>query len=260
LNNNFIKILAQKMLSAEHYHKFATWWQYFSNISFKHQCPICRKHVKFLFYGLHPRPNAKCPFCGSLERHRSFWLFMKNKTDIFSRRVTILHFAPPTCLYGKFSLLPNVFYVTADIDQPSVSVRLDIQLIPFKKNSFDFILCSHVLEHVPDDQKAMRELFRILKPGGRAIIQVPIEFSRDETFEDFSTTKHEERERIFGQADHVRIYRIDYECRLSDAGFIVQFDSSIKDMPPDIIFRFGLSTQDIFLVSKPYGNELSLAD
>ena len=215
-------------------------------------CPICGKHVKaFLPYGSHERPNAKCPFCESLERHRSIWLFLIDGTDLFSGGVAVLHLAPEFCFRTRLSQLPEVHYVTADLDQTVASVSMDVQLIPFQDASFNYILCSHLLEHVPDDQKAMREMFRILKPGGWAIMQVPLDSSRDETYEDANITSPEERERVFGQWDHVRIYGRDYKRRLAHAGFTVQFDSYINELPANVIFKYGLSTQDIFLVSKP---------
>ena len=164
--------------------------------------------------------------------------------------MAILHLAPEFCLQKKLSRLQNVHYVTANLDPTQASVSMDVQFTPFRNASFDCVLCCHVLEHVPDDQKAMREMFRILKPGGWAILQVPIDNNRDETFEDVKIASPEEQERVFGGRDHVRIYGQDYKRRLADAGFTVQFDSYIKELPAKVIFRNGLSTEDILLVSK----------
>lgn len=223
-----VKDLARKVLPASCYLELAKWWHYLPNIGLKHMCPMCGKHLKaFLPYGLHPRPNAQCPFCGSLERHRSIWLFLKNRLNLFYRGIRVLHLAPEPWLRTKLSQLPDVHYVTAEFAPTRVSVRIDVQFMPFRDDSFDCILCSHVLEHVPDDQKAMREMFRILKPCGWAILQVPLDGSRDETFEDVSITSPEERERVFGQRDHIRIYGKDYKQRLANAGFVIQFDSFI---------------------------------
>jgi SAM-dependent methyltransferase len=130
---------------------------------------------------------------------------------------------------------------------------MDAQFIPFADDSFDCILCSHMLEHVPDDLTAMREMFRVLKPGRWAILQVPLGRGRDETFEDPTITSPAERERVFGQRDHVRIYGRDYEARLARVGFRAEFDSYMKDLPSDAILKYGLSTQDLFWVTKPAG-------
>ncbi len=246
------KDIARMVLPVNCYLELAKWWHYLPNIGLKHMCPICGKHIRtFLPFGLHPRTNAKCPFCESLERHRSLWLFINSRTNLFSGRLTVLHLAPEPCLRTKFSRLSGIHYVAADLDPNLRGINMDLQLIPFKNDSFDCILCSHVLEHIPDDQKAMQEIFRILRPGGWAILQVPLDGSRDETIEDISITSPEERERVFGQRDHVRKYGQDYKQRLSNAGFIVQFDSYIKELRKDIILKYGLSTEDIFLVRKP---------
>ncbi len=164
--------------------------------------------------------------------------------------MAILHLAPEFCLQTKLSRLQNVHYVTADLDPTQVSVRMDVQFTPFRNASFDCVLCCHVLEHVPDDQKAMREILRILKPGGWAILQVPLDSTQDETFEDPNITSPGERERVFGQRDHVRIYGKDYRQRLAAAGFTVQFDSYIKQLPAKLISIYGLSVQDVFLVTR----------
>ena len=142
-----------------------------------------------------------------------------------------MHLAPEPCIKTKLSRLSGVHYLAADLDPTLAAISFDVQHIPFKSDTFDCILCSHVLEHVPDDQKAMREMFRILRPGGWAILQVPLDGSRDKTFEDPNITSPEERECVFGQRDHVRIYGLDYKQRLSDSGFIVQFDSFVSELP-----------------------------
>lgn len=249
--NNTARTIARQVLPTHFYQNLARWWHYLGNIGLKHKCPICGKHVRaFLSFGLRPRPNARCPFCSSLERHRSTWLFLRNRSHLFYKALTLLHVAPAPALRRKLSRLPNVHYVTADLDPSRAMVSMDIQFIPFQDGSFDCILCSHVLEHVTDDQRAMGEFFRILKPGGWAILQVPLDSRRDETYEDRNITSPDERERVFGQRDHVRIYGQDYATRLANTGFIVQFDSYVQELEPDVVSRYGLSTQDIFLVRK----------
>ncbi len=195
-------------------------------------CPCCGgRFRKFLTYGVRPRPNARCPRCGTLERHRLLWLYLKQETGLFSESLSVLHFAPEFIYYRALSSLPNLFYVTADIDSPLASVALDITRCPFGDETFDVILCSHVLEHVADDQAATREMYRVLKPDGWAIILSPVDRSRAETFEDPTVVSAEERERYFGQVDHVRVYGRDYVGRLERAGFTVRADYLGRRLP-----------------------------
>jgi SAM-dependent methyltransferase len=202
---------------------------------FKYKCPCCSANLKtFLPFGRHfpvlkekhvigggYRQNVLCPICGSMDRERLLYLYLRYKTNIFKRPVKLLHVAPEsniqTILYKKF----DINYLTADLNSESVMMKIDITNISYDDNSFDFIICNHVLEHIIDDRKAMAELYRILKPGGRAILQVPISASLESTYEDSSIITPLERERAFGQADHVRIYARDYEQRLEQVGFAV---------------------------------------
>lgn len=185
-------------------------------------CPICENESKkFLEFGIIPRPDAKCPCCASLERHRLFWLYWER---VFSGHEkppkNALHVAPEKILEQKLRPAIGDGYLTADLLDPNVDVTMDITEIQFPDNSFDFIYCSHVLEHVLDDRKAMREFHRVLTHDGIAILLVPI--TAKKTIEDPSVTDPEERLRIFGQADHVRRYGPDYSSRLQDAGFTVK--------------------------------------
>ncbi|MEK7873336.1 MAG: methyltransferase domain-containing protein, partial [Chloroflexota bacterium] len=146
------------------------------------------------------------------------------------RNLRVLDVAPLPVLQAKYVKLPNLDYLSVDIASPIAMVRMDITAIGCPRDQFDCILCYHVLEHVPDDRKALQELFRVLKPGGWAILQSPIDATRPKTFEDFSVTSPEERERVFGQSDHVRIYGLDYKDRLTSAGFIVRVDDYAKQL------------------------------
>ena len=207
---------------------------------------------RFLPFGLNARPNALCPYCGSLERHRLFLLYLKNETDIFSGKLKVLHFAPEFTIKNVLGELPNLTYTTTDLASNQVSVKSDIMKLPFEDGSFDTVLCSHVLEHVHDDICAMEEIFRILKPGAWAIIQVPLEKNREHTYEDPSIVSPEERERVFGQFDHVRIYGLDYEDRLKKAGFDVTIIDYAGQLGPDMIKKYGLSTDEsIYYCAKP---------
>src|SRR5690606_38670605 len=135
----------------------------------------------------------------SLERHRLLWLDLKNETDFFTAPKRVLHFAPEQAFYKRFREQKNLEYITTDLESPLADVKADICNLPFKDNEFDVILCNHVLEHIPDDTKAMQELYRVLKPDGMAILQIPQDLSREETFEDHSITDKKERAKIFGQ-------------------------------------------------------------
>ena len=184
------------------------------------RCPICGGNAAFRAFGTPPRPAALCPGCTSLERHRSLWLFLKRYTDFFaSSGLRMLHFAPEVCLEQHFRKLLGAGYVTADLLDPRADVRADITALQFADASFDVVYCSHVLEHVPDDRKAMRELHRVLKRDGVAIVVVPLRGAT--TDEDLSITDPDERTRRYGQSDHVRYYGMDIMDRLRDAGFDV---------------------------------------
>ena len=182
-----------------------------------------RSFRKFLPYGYEQqRENVLSPSTLSLERHRLLWLYLKNKTGLFSEKIKLLHFAPEQAFYKRFKKMKNLEYTTTDLNSPLADVKADICNLPFKDNSFNFILCNHVLEHIPDDTKAMKELYRVLAPGGTAILQIPQDLSRTYTFEDNSITSRKERAKIFGQYDHVRVYGRDYFDKLRSFGFKVQ--------------------------------------
>lgn len=215
-------------------------------------CPCCGRHSrKFLSFGVIRRPNALCPRCNSLERHRLLWLYLKMRTNFFSDKLRVLHFAPEYVFKKKFRTLSNLEYICADLRSQRATVRMDITEIACKEDTFDAILCNHVLEHISNDKKALRELFRILKPGGWAIIQSPIDNNREKTFEDFNIVLPKERELVFGRYDHVRVYGRDYKDRLEEAGFKVRVETFNKDLRADIIKKYGLPVnEDIYLCSK----------
>jgi SAM-dependent methyltransferase len=186
--------------------------------------PIDGKSFKsFLPYGYgKQRDNVLSPSTLSLERHRLFWLYLKNETNFFTAKLKVLHFAPEQAFYKRFKKMSNLDYVTTDINSPLADIKADICKLPFDNNIFDVIICNHVLEHIPDDNKAMQELYRVLKVGGMGIFQIPQDLSREKTFEDDSITDKTERAKIFGQYDHVRIYGRDYFNKLRSIGFEVE--------------------------------------
>lgn len=190
-----------------------------------------RSFRKFLPYGYeNPRENVLSPSTLSLERHRLLWLYLKNKTNFFTSPHKVLHFAPEQAFYNRFKALANLEYVTTDLNSPLADVKADICDLPFPDNSFDVILCNHVLEHIPDDLGAMKELYRILKPGGWGIFQIPQDLKRTVTFEDDTITDRKERAKIFGQYDHVRIYGRDYFDKLRKVGFTVMEEDYTKEL------------------------------
>ncbi|MBK6266037.1 methyltransferase domain-containing protein [Marivirga sp. S37H4] len=217
-------------------------------------CPINEKgYRKFLPYGrVNPRPNALCPDTLSLERHRLIWLYLKNKTNFFTENLKVLHVAPEQCFMKYFEAIHKENYITADLESPLAKVKMDVHDIPFDDNTFDVTFCNHVMEHVDNDIKAMSELHRILKPGGWGIIQVPF-FPPipDETFEDDTITNPKEREKVFGQDDHVRLYGKDYPDRLRKAGFVVKEEDYINEIPAEWIEKYALPKDEIiYLVQK----------
>lgn len=178
---------------------------------------------KFLSYGYNKiRKNALSPSTFSLERHRLLWLYLQNETDFFEKKMKVLHFAPEAAFLNKFKKLKNISYDTIDLDSPLADIKADICDLPIKNDSYDFILCNHVLEHIVDDEKAMKELYRVLKKGGTGIFQVPLNMSNKQTYEDFTITDPKERNKAFGQYDHVRVYGMDFFERLKNVGFKVE--------------------------------------
>lgn len=184
----------------------------------RRQCPVCGHSARrFLAYGVVPRDDARCPSCGSLERHRFVWLYLAQRTDLFDARPKrVLHIAPERCFAQRFAKRIGPGYITADLEAAFVSESIDLERIPHRDSSFDVVYCSHVLEHVTDDRRALGEMRRVLKHDGWAMILVPI--TADRTFEDPSITDPRERERVFGQHDHVRRYGPDFVERLEQSG------------------------------------------
>jgi len=208
----------------------------------KFEDPINGKtYRKLLPYGrIDSRKNALAPNSMSLERHRLLWIYLKEKTNFFTDDLRFLHIAPEYCFIKRFKKMKNLDYVTGDLISPWADVKMDIQKIPFEANEFDVIMCNHVLEHVDDDKKAMQEFHRVMKPGGWGIFQVPIDNTREETYEDRSITDPKEREKHFWQADHLRLYGKDYGKILTQAGFDVVEDDLINQMDPALVKRYAL--------------------
>ena len=212
--------------------------------------PIDGKSFRtFLDYGyIKTRKNVLSPSTLSLERHRLLWLYLKNETDFFSAKLKVLHFAPEQAFYKRFRAMKNLDYTTTDLNSPLADVKADICNLPFKDNAFDVILCNHVLEHIPNDTKAMKELYRVLKVGGMGIFQIPQDLNREKTFEDNSITDKKERAKIFGQYDHVRIYGRDYFDKLHSIGFKVEEVDYTATLSEEEIDKYRLAKGEIIPV------------
>ena len=216
--------------------------------------PIDGKSFRsFLPYGYeYPRENVLSPSTLSLERHRLLWLYLKQDTDFFHKPLRLLHVAPEQAFYHRFRKQSNLDYVTTDLLSPLADIKADICNLPLEDDQFDVILCNHVLEHIPDDRKALSELYRVMKPGGWGIFQVPQDLGREVTFEDASITDREERRKIFGQYDHVRIYGKDYFDILRRAGFQVDSIDYTRSMDPEKVDRYRLAQGELIpRVDKP---------
>ncbi|RED50086.1 class I SAM-dependent methyltransferase [Seonamhaeicola aphaedonensis] len=216
--------------------------------------PIDGKKFKtFLPYGYGTqRNNVLSPSTLSLERHRLLWLYLKNETNFFKTHLKVLHFAPEQAFYKRFRKMTHLDYVTTDLNSPLADVKADICNLPFDDDVFDVILCNHVLEHIPNDTKAMQELFRVMKSGGWGIFQIPQDLNREETFENNNITDKKERAKIFGQYDHVRVYGRDYFEKLRRIGFKVEEVDYTSNFSDDDIYKYCLAKGEIIpVVFKP---------
>jgi len=237
---------------------------YYSYVGTKFKCPFCGFHFrKGIPSGLNEkilkekqvvsggyRLNALCPRCGSVDRVRLILLYLKNKTNIFNDRLRILHVAPEN--YLKNILLSNkkIDYVSVDVNPKVAMMQMDITDIKFHDNTFDVIICSHVLEHIIDDKKAIAELFRVLKAGGFAILQVPISEVLEKTFEDPEIATDDMRLKAYGQNDHVRIYGQDYYDRIRSVGFEIELYSTDDVCGNDGPHKYALIEKEKVVIAK----------
>lgn len=205
----------------------------------------------FLPYGYgNQRNNVLSPSTLSLERHRLLWLYLQNETDFFTAHIKkkVLHFAPEQEFYKRFKKQINIEYTTTDLLSPLADVKADICNLPFEDNSYDIIFCNHVLEHIPDDTKAMQELYRVLKPGGMGIFQIPQDLTRSVTFSDDTIVDQKERAKIFGQYDHVRVYGRDYFDKLRSIGFQVIEEDYTAKLSSELVEKYCLTKGEIIPV------------
>jgi SAM-dependent methyltransferase len=201
------------------------------------ECPCCG--ARFRSFRPYNGPDRICWSCGSMERHRALWLYLDRHPDMTRRGISVLHVAPEPILSRRLRGIPGVSYRGGDLTAEFGPERIDVTQLQFEDASFDAVVCNHVLEHVPDDRLAMRELARVLRPDGWALLQVP-DVDAPVTDEDPAVTDPDERKRRFGQADHVRRYGWDYVERLQQAGFAVEVASPDQFLPEERIERFRL--------------------
>ena len=259
-----MKKIIKKIIPRTCYAKISHLYNYFRLLpyfGFKYQCNICNGNFhKLLPIGIDNTPSKNiigagyrytvCPKCNSTDRERLLYWYIINKKNIFysQKTINLLHIAPEKNLHRMFKVSNKINYFSGDLNPLVADIKIDITNIKFENNFFDFIICNHVLEHVKDDKKAMRELFRVLKPDGEAILQVPISKYNQETFEDFSITSPVEREKYFGQKDHVRIYGKNYKEKLENVAFKVYLFDIKTFLSIKKIKKYGLNKDEILYI------------
>ena len=267
--SSLIKATAQRMLPYAVYSRIRDCSRYvvsFAYVGTTFECPFCNgQFARFLPDGVDApvlrekkvvgggyRLNSVCPRCRSEDRERLVYLFLKSKEqEWFAKDIKLLHIAPEKNLANKLKSNRRIQYVSADLDSPLADIQMDVTDIHERDETYDVIICNHVLEHIVDDARAMRELYRVLKRGGHAILQVPISHSMERTFEDFSVTDASDKERIFGQRDHVRIYGNDYVARLASVGFAVTALDFTGSMNAHDVAKYALLRDEkLFVCSK----------
>ncbi len=240
-------------------------------------CPICRHSFRRMLPGGFDLPVIKekhivgagwrendiCPYCQSTDRDRLIYLYLRYEQSFFEQPHRLLHIAPEPALYKIFSRNETIDYHPATKYAEGFYYNVKIEVtdlldLHFEESSFDWVICNHVLEHIPDDQLAMQEIFRVLKPGGKALLQVPISFQLHKTIEDDSIKSEADREKYFGQFDHVRIYGRDYRVRLKKAGFVVHQISQKNDFKHiSSLEKYAVNPEEqLFICDKPLNDSL----
>jgi SAM-dependent methyltransferase len=220
----------------------------------RHVCPCCGWSLRTFTHGgasMRPRPSGYCPRCNAKARHRRDWLFLKENTGLFTDQLRLLHVAPKFALSRRFAKLPNLEYQAVDIvPGPYITLVGDVTSLPLSDEDFDAVICIHVLEHVAKDRTAIDEIYRVLRPGGWALISVPIRLDQN-TYEDSTITSPAGRKAAFGETSHVRFYGRDLADRLEAAGFEVTIHKA-DALDPDLVTKHGLlRDENVFLCSRP---------
>ena len=205
-----------------------------------YKCSVCSYSLsKFISLD---RGDLLCPRCGSLGRSRRLWTLLEPQKE--SKKV--LHFSPPTCMKTRLEKWVHFDYLSSDYeDEFEADLHLDITAMSLPSSSLDLIICYHVLEHIPNDIQAMKELYRVLKPSGSIYIQTP--FSSDAFLEDLSITSPQRRLELYGQADHVRIYTVDELARRLES---VGFKIDLLEFQEEKDNRFGFKEEETVLLVK----------
>ena len=207
-------------------------------------CPVCDSHIR-TYESFGHIAKSWCPVCASMRWQRLGWIFLKKRTNLFDGMLKkMLHIAPEVSFEPRLKRVTNLDYVTGDLFDPNVMVKMDVTDIPFDDKSFDVVFCSHVMEHIPDDRTALNEFYRVLNFGGWAVFMVPIRM-HELTDEDLSVTNPQEREKRFGQQDHVRFYGRDFQDRLQQAGFEVTPIEATDLVEADKLEYMGLKEKEV---------------
>ena len=217
---------------------------YFGNKKF---CPICKSSIRAFYPDPQDgRPGAVCPVCNSQERFRMLWTFIDSKYDeLFANKpCKILHVAPEREIEKRLRGMPGIDYLSADLENPNAMMKMDLTSIQFEDNYFDTIICCHVLEHIPDDVTALKELFRVVKPGGSVLIQVPGLLVK--TFEDTSDMNINDRKFIFRHESHYHLYGLDLIARMTEVGFTANYYYASDILNKDKCLSYGINQQRMF--------------
>jgi SAM-dependent methyltransferase len=216
------------------------------------ECPCCGGRFR-RFAEEAAAGRLSCPRCESRQRHRLLCLHLGRDVFAGGRTVRVLHFAPERSVRSFVERQRPASYLSVDLEAPDADLHADITALPLPDQSYDLVLCSHVLEHVPDDAAAMREMRRVLTAGGVAVIQSPVDASRHETFEDPSIDDPAVRKQLFSQEDHVRVYGRNIHERLMAAGFEAKLLAA-DSFGPEEVRRYGLGggllPNDLYLCSR----------
>jgi SAM-dependent methyltransferase len=215
------------------------------------RCPLCGH--SFASFKADNRPDALCWRCGSHERHRAQWLLLERRPELLAGARSLLHFAPEWALRRRLGQIEGLRYVTADLDPVGVDLRVNLTDTGLPDASFDAVICSHVLEHVSDDAAAMRELARIVAPGGWCLVMVPLDLQRERTYEDPSISAPEDRARAFWQYDHVRLYAADIGERLAAAGFAVERIRPCTEFGAEAMSQCRIGEAEVIWLCRPAG-------
>lgn len=260
--------IVERMLPSGVFRRLSAYYMRVKYFGWKYRCPFCGGSYRRFYpagfdfpvlkeqdiVGAGLRENVRCPGCSSSNRERLIYLYLANEKGSNDRTLSVLHVAPEPRLQRLLKGRPNITHVSVDIASPDADRKMDIRKLEFPDESFDIVLCNHVLEHVPEDDVAMKEILRVLRPGGFAILQVPISLKLERTFEDPTVTDPKERERVFGQSDHIRIYARDYRDRLARAGFSVEVLDYAGKLGKEATMKYSLDPREsLYIATKKSG-------